>query len=194
MFVIFCFKPPIAWLPLSQEREKVLPTEMLVQLVQIGNEGHRVGIPQPKKFTSRFFGKLRKVVLSPLDLPEAVAEMSGTAEIDGMYNHARLLGCLDGAVKVRVRGTGSVVRIDAACDHQHFASLVAARPFLNEVDESQVRARGDPGQAKRKPDRFSCQSVVCGRFLFHLHRSVSQVADAELRSGRLLKHEPAEIL
>src|SRR6266849_6362689 len=135
----------MASIPLSQERENVLPMEMLVQLVQIGSEGYRVGSPQPKQFTSRFFGKLRKVVLSPIDLPEAVAEMSGTAEIDGMDNHARPLGRIDGAVEVRVRGTGSVVRIDAACDHQHFPSLVGARPFLNEVDESQVRAGGDPG-------------------------------------------------
>src|ERR1700704_4040769 len=56
----FDFSPPIAWVPLSQERENVLPTEMLVQLVQIGSEGHRVGSPQPKQFTSGFFGKLRK--------------------------------------------------------------------------------------------------------------------------------------
>src|SRR5260370_11688095 len=120
---------------------------MLVQLVQIGIEGHWVGSPQPKQFTSRFLGKLRKVVLSPIDLPEAVAEMSGTGEVDGMYNHARALGRIDGAVEVWVRGTGSIVRIDAACDHQHFVSLVGARPFLNEVDESQVRAGGAPRQA-----------------------------------------------
>src|SRR5665811_243717 len=102
----FQFYPPIAWLPLSQERENVLPTEMLVQFVQIGSEGHRVGSPQPIQFTSRFFGKLRKVVLSPIDLPEAVAEMSGTAEIDGMDNHTLALGHCDGAVEVRIRGTG----------------------------------------------------------------------------------------
>src|ERR1700757_3120403 len=108
---------------MSQEREKVLRTEMLAQLAQIGSEGHRVGIPQPKKFTARFFGELRKVVLSPIDLPEAVAVMSGTAEIDGMYNHPLPLGRFEGPVKVRVRGTGSVIRIDPACDHQHFASL-----------------------------------------------------------------------
>src|SRR6267143_1973082 len=98
---------------MSKERENVLATKMLIQLVQIGSEGHRVGSPQPKKFPPRFFGKLRKVVLSPIDLPEAVAEMSGTAEIDGMCNHARPLGRIDGAVEVWVRGTGSVVRIDA---------------------------------------------------------------------------------
>src|ERR1700692_2890129 len=122
----FEFYPPIAWVPLSQERENVLPTEMLVQLVQIGSEGHRVGSPQPEKFTSRFFGKLRKVVLSPIDLPKAVVEMSDTIEIDGMYIHDRPLGRVDGAVEVWVRWTGSVLRIDAACDHQHFPSLVGA--------------------------------------------------------------------
>ena len=188
------FYPPIAWVPLSQERENVLATKMLVQLVQIGSEGHRVGSPQPKKFTSRFFGKLRKVVLPPIDLPEAVAEMSGTAEVDGMYDHALPQGRIDGTVEVWVRGTGSVVRIDAACDHQYFPSLVGGRPFLNEVDESQVRAGGDPGLAERKPDRFCCQSVVFGRLLFRLHRPVAQVSDTDLRGGRLLKHESAEIL
>ena len=78
----FEFYSPIAWVPLSQECEDVLAAKMLVQLVQIGREGHWVGSSQPKQFTSRFFGKLRKVVLSPIDLPEAVAEMSGTAEMD----------------------------------------------------------------------------------------------------------------
>src|SRR4029077_15355483 len=157
----FVFYPPIAWVPLSQECEHVLATKMLVQFVQIGREGHWVGSPQPKQFTSRFFRKLRKVVLSPIDLPEAVAEMSGTAEINGMYHHACPLGRFDGAVEVGVRGARSILRIDAACDHQHFPSLVATRPFLNEVDESQVRASGDPGLAERKPNGFGCQSVVC---------------------------------
>src|ERR1700694_2935801 len=32
-----------------------------------------------------------------------------------MDNHALALGHFDGAVEVRIRGTGSVVRIDAAC-------------------------------------------------------------------------------
>src|SRR5260370_13000470 len=91
----FEFYPLRAWVPLSQERENVLPTEVLVQLLEIGSEGHRVGSPQPKEFTSRFFGKLRKVVLSPIDLPEAVAEMSGTAEIDGMDNHPPPPGRID---------------------------------------------------------------------------------------------------
>ena len=52
----FEFYSSIAWVPLSKERENVLPTEMLVQLVQIGSEGHRVGSPQPKQFTSRSLG------------------------------------------------------------------------------------------------------------------------------------------
>ena len=50
------------------------------------------------------------------------------------------------------------------------------------------------GLAERKPDRFGCQSVVFGRLLFRLHRSVAQVADADLCSGRLLEYESAEIL
>ena len=110
----FEFYLPIAWVPLSRERESVLSTETLVQLVQIRREGHRVGSSGPKEFPSRFFGKLRKVVLSPIDLPEAVAEMSGAAEIDGMDNYALALGQFDGVVEVRIRRTGSVVRIDAA--------------------------------------------------------------------------------
>ena len=110
----FEFHLPIAWVPLSRERESVLSTETLVQIVQIRREGHRVRSSGPKEFPSRFFGKLRKVVLSPIDLPEAVAEMSGTAEIDGMDNHARPLGRIDGTVQIRVQGTRSVVRIDAA--------------------------------------------------------------------------------
>jgi hypothetical protein len=59
----FEFYPPIAWVPFSQEREKVLSKETLVPLVQIGSEGYRVGSPQPKEFAARFFGKLRKVPL-----------------------------------------------------------------------------------------------------------------------------------
>src|SRR5258708_15745491 len=105
---------------------------MLVQLVQIGSEGHRVGSPQPKQFTSRFFGKLRKVVLSPIDLPEAVAEMSGTAEIDGMDNYALALGHCNGAVEVRIRGTGSEVRLAAATEHQPFPHLARPGPSVNQ--------------------------------------------------------------
>src|SRR5882724_11096061 len=36
--------------------------------------------------------------------------------------------------------------------------------------------------------------MICGRLLLHLHGSVAQVANADLRSGRLLEHESAEIL
>src|SRR5260370_7235858 len=120
--------------------------------------------------------------------------MSGTTEIDGMDNHALALGHCNGAVEVRIRGTGSVVRIDAACDHQHFPNLVGPGPFLNEVGESQVRACGDPGLAGRKPDRFRCQPVISGRLLFHLPSSAANVAAADVRSGRLLKHESSETL
>src|ERR1700736_96693 len=104
--------------------------------------------------------------------------MSGTAEVDGMYTDTRPLGRFDGAFEIWVRGTWSVIRIDAACDHQHFPSMVVVRPFLNEIDESQVGTGGDPGLAERKPDRFGCQSVVCGRLLFHLHGSVAQITNA----------------
>ena len=72
--------------------------------------------------------------------------------------------------------------------------MVGPGPFLNEVGESEVRACGDSGLAERQPDRFGCQRVVCGKRLCHLHSSVAQVADADVRSRRLLKHESAEIL
>ena len=73
---------------------------MLVQLLKIRIEGYGVGSALPKEFATGFFSKLCEEVLAPVDLPVAVPEMPGTAEIDGMHNHAGTLRHCDRAIEI----------------------------------------------------------------------------------------------
>jgi hypothetical protein len=97
----------------GKEREQELIRELTTQLVEIGRKGYRSLRAQIViGFSTRLFGKLREIILTPIGKPVAMSKMSRAWRIEAIDDDASTLRVLNGCVKIRIWESALVHGID----------------------------------------------------------------------------------
>src|SRR3989442_8046147 len=122
-------------LSLGEEREQVLVIQFVRQVLQVRCEGDRGLEALEIGLAAGLISEPREVILSPVEPPEAVPEMTRTSGVDGIDEDPCSLSMLDRRIHIWVRRS-AVEPVDAIGDHQN---LVARDRKSTRLNSSHVR-------------------------------------------------------